>query len=47
MESTKIVNVGGTIGSFSQDRITAVIGKLGRCAKADSHRYDRANGGGR
>jgi hypothetical protein len=28
-ESTKIVNVGGTIGSFSQDRVTAVIGSLG------------------
>ncbi len=29
LESTKIVNVGGTIGSFSQDRVTAVIGSLG------------------
>ncbi len=29
LESTKIVNVGGTIGSFSQDRVTAVIGGLG------------------
>jgi hypothetical protein len=29
LDSTKIVNVGGTIGSFDQDRITAVIGRLG------------------
>ncbi len=29
LESTKIVNVGGTIGSFSQDRVTAVVGSLG------------------
>ncbi len=28
-ESTKIVNAGGTIGSFTQDRVTAVIGNLG------------------
>jgi hypothetical protein len=28
-ESTKIVNVGGTIGSFSQDRVTGVVGSLG------------------
>lgn len=28
-ESTKIVNAGGTIGSFSQDRVTAVVGRLG------------------
>src|SRR5580704_10103355 len=32
-ESTKIVNVGGTIGSFSQDRVTAVIGNLGAAPK--------------
>lgn len=29
LESTKIVNVGGTIGSFNQDRVTAVVGSLG------------------
>jgi hypothetical protein len=29
LDSTKIVNVGGTIGSFSQDRVTAVVGNLG------------------
>src|SRR6202162_4457036 len=29
LESTKIVNVGGTIGSFSQDRVTGVVGSLG------------------
>lgn len=29
MASTKIMNSGGTIGSFTQDRRTAVIGKLG------------------
>ena len=29
LESTKIVNAGGTIGSFSQDRVTGVIGSLG------------------
>jgi hypothetical protein len=28
-ESTKIVNAGGTIGSISQDRVTAVVGSLG------------------
>jgi hypothetical protein len=33
LESTKIVNVGGTIGSFSQDRVTAVIGGLGAAPK--------------
>jgi hypothetical protein len=33
LESTKIVNVGGTIGSFSQDRVTAVIGSLGAAPK--------------
>ena len=33
LESTKIVNVGGTIGSFSQDRVTAVIGRLGAAPK--------------
>ena len=33
LESTKIVNVGGTIGSFSQDRVTAVIGSLGSAPK--------------
>ena len=33
LESTKIVNVGGTIGSFSQDRVTAVIGSLGTAPK--------------
>lgn len=33
LESTKIVNVGGTIGSFSQDRVTAVIGSLGPAPK--------------
>jgi hypothetical protein len=33
LESTKIVNVGGTIGSFSQDRVTAVIGSLGAVPK--------------
>jgi hypothetical protein len=33
LESTKIVNVGGTIGSFSQDRVTAVIGSLGASPK--------------
>jgi hypothetical protein len=33
LESTKIVNVGGTIGSFSQDRITAVVGSLGPAPK--------------
>jgi hypothetical protein len=29
LDSTKIVNVGGTIGAFDQDRITAVMGHLG------------------
>ena len=29
LESTKIVNVGGTIGTFNQDRVTAVVGSLG------------------
>jgi hypothetical protein len=33
LESTKIVNVGGTIGSFNQDRVTAVIGSLGAAPK--------------
>jgi hypothetical protein len=33
LESTKIVNVGGTIGSFSQDRVTAVVGSLGTSPK--------------
>ena len=33
LESTKIVNVGGTIGSFSQDRVTAVVGSLGTAPK--------------
>ena len=33
LESTKIVNVGGTIGSFSQDRVTAVVGALGSTPK--------------
>ena len=33
LESTKIVNVGGTIGSFSQDRVTAVVGSLGVAPK--------------
>ena len=33
LESTKIVNVGGTIGSFSQDRVTAVVGGLGSAPK--------------
>jgi hypothetical protein len=33
LESTKIVNVGGTIGSFSQDRVTAVVGSLGGAPK--------------
>ena len=33
LESTKIVNVGGTIGSFSQDRVTAVVGNLGDAPK--------------
>jgi hypothetical protein len=33
LESTKIVNVGGTIGSFSQDRVTAVVGSLGASPK--------------
>ncbi|HEX3376726.1 MAG TPA: hypothetical protein VHS29_07685 [Candidatus Acidoferrales bacterium] len=33
LESTKIVNVGGTIGSFNQDRVTAVIGSLGASPK--------------
>jgi len=28
-ESTKIVSAGGTIGSFNQDRVTAVVGSLG------------------
>ncbi len=37
LESTKIVNVGGTIGSFSQDRVTAVVGSLGAAPKLDSH----------
>ena len=32
-ESTKIVNAGGTIGSFSQDRVTAVVGSLGAAPK--------------
>jgi hypothetical protein len=32
-ESTKIVNMGGTIGSFSQDRVTAVVGSLGAAPK--------------
>lgn len=29
LESTKIVNAGGTIGAFDQDRVTAVMGHLG------------------
>jgi hypothetical protein len=29
LESTKIVNVGGTIGAFDQDRVTGVMGHLG------------------
>ncbi|MBZ5697363.1 MAG: hypothetical protein LAN18_02310 [Acidobacteriia bacterium] len=29
LNSTKIVNVGGTIGSFDQDRVTSVMGHLG------------------
>ncbi len=29
LESTKIVNVGGQIGAFDQDRVTAVMGHLG------------------
>lgn len=29
LESSKIVNTGGNIGGFSQDRLTAVVGKLG------------------
>jgi hypothetical protein len=33
LESTKIVNVGGTIGSFNQDRVTAVVGSLGASPK--------------
>ncbi len=33
LESTKIVNVGGTIGSFNQDRVTAVVGSLGAAPK--------------
>ena len=33
LDSTKIVNVGGTIGSFSQDRVTAVVGSLGAAPK--------------
>jgi hypothetical protein len=32
-ESTKIVNAGGTIGSISQDRVTAVVGSLGAAPK--------------
>ena len=46
LESTKIVNVGGTIGSFSQDRVTAVMGKRVP-HKADPHRNDRGNAGWR
>jgi hypothetical protein len=33
LDSTKIVNVGGTIGSFNQDRVTAVVGSLGASPK--------------
>jgi hypothetical protein len=33
LNSTKIVNVGGTIGSINQDRITAVVGHLGEPPK--------------
>ena len=33
LASTKIVNAGGTIGSFSQDRVTAVVGSLGAAPK--------------
>jgi hypothetical protein len=33
LDSTKIVNVGGTIGSFDQDRVTAVVGQLGPSPK--------------
>jgi hypothetical protein len=29
MSSTKIVNAGGTIGAFGQDRLTGVVGRLG------------------
>jgi len=29
LESTKIMNTGGTIGTFEQDRLTGVIGQLG------------------
>ena len=28
-DSTKIVNMGGTIGTITQDRLTAVMGKMG------------------
>src|ERR1700676_1598349 len=33
LDSTKIVNVGGTIGSISQERVTAVVGNLGASPK--------------
>jgi len=33
LDSTKIVNVGGTIGSFSQDRVTGVVGGFGTAPK--------------
>jgi hypothetical protein len=33
LNSTKIVNLGGTIGSINQDRITAVVGHLGEPPK--------------
>ncbi len=33
LESTKIVNAGGTIGTFDNDRVTAVTGTLGEAPK--------------
>jgi hypothetical protein len=33
LESSKIVNVGGTIGSFKQDRVSALVGSLGKAPK--------------
>ena len=35
-ESTKIVNMGGEIGTLTQDRLTAVMGRLGAKPPDDS-----------
>ena len=37
-DSTKIVNMGGVIGTLTQDRTTAIVGQAGRVADNDSRR---------